>query len=73
MTNAPLQQAIDNIYASLLNDNEDIDLRIAELKSVLGTEKKVTFEAAKLAQNSRPGRRMMQSYFKKRGLIVEFA
>lgn len=73
MTDKPLQQAIENIYASLLNDNEDIDLRIDELKYALGSEKTVTVDPARLAENTRQGRRMMQSYFRRRGVNVEFS
>jgi hypothetical protein len=73
MTKAAIDQALENIYTSLNNDNEDIDLRIAELKQALGAEKSVTVNTARLAQNNREGRKMMQSYFKKRGVIVEFS
>jgi hypothetical protein len=57
----------------LHNDNEDIDLRIAELKKALGPQKTVIVEPARLKQNTRQGRRMMQSYFKRHGVIVEFS
>lgn len=73
MTEKAVQQAIENIYTSLQNDNENIDVRINELKKALGQEKNVTFEAARLAENSRQGRRFMQAYFKKRGLLVDFS
>lgn len=73
MTALTKEQALENVYASLTNDNEDIDLHIAALKSALGGEKAVTIDPARLPQNNRQGRKMMQSYFKKRGVIVTFA
>jgi hypothetical protein len=72
MTKLNLNEALENIYTSLNNDNEDIDLHIAKLKDALAPEKTVTVDAARLAQNNREGRKMMQSYFKKRGVIVTF-
>ena len=70
-----LNTAKEAIYTSLENGNEDIDLHIKNLKGALkeSGEKQVEFEAARLAQNNRDGRKMMQSYFKKRGVKVVFA
>ena len=74
MTNTNLQQALENIYTSLNNDNEDIDLHISALKTAMTAEgqKSVAVDTARLAQNNRQGRKMMQSYFKKRGVAVTF-
>jgi hypothetical protein len=70
-----LQQAIDNIYASLKADNADLDQHIAALKATMAREgvKEAVFEPAKLAQNNRSGRKLMQSYFRKKGVNVTFA
>jgi hypothetical protein len=70
-----LQQAIDNIYASLKADNADLDQHIAALKATMAREgvKEAVFEPAKLAQNNRSGRKLMQSYFRKKGISVTFA
>jgi len=75
MSDLTLSQAMDNVYASLRANNEDIDLHIAALKGALEREglKQATFEPAKLAQNNRQGRKTMQAYFRKRGVAVEFA
>lgn len=73
MTKPGLDEALENIYASLNNDNEDIDLHIANLKKALAPEKTVTVDPARLAHNNREGRKMMQSYFKRRGVIVTFS
>jgi len=75
MSDLTLSQAIDNIYASLNNDNEEIDLHIAALKAAMAREgvKEAVFETAKLAQSNRQGRKIMQSYFKKRGVSVAFS
>ena len=70
-----LNEAIDNIYASLKANNADIDTHIAALKAAMAKEgvKEAVFDPAKLAQNNRQGRKMMQAYFKKRGVNVGFA
>ena len=75
MSDLTLSQAIDNIYASIKNNNEDIDLHIAALKGAMAAEgvKEAVFEPAKLAQNNRQGRKTMQAYFKKKGVPVSFA
>jgi hypothetical protein len=69
-----LSQAIDNIYTSINNDNEDLDTHIAALKAAMAREgaKEAVFESAKLAQSNRQGRKIMQSYFKKKGIAVAF-
>ena len=72
MANAALDQALENIYTSVNGNNEDIDLHIASLKKALGDEKAVTFDTAKMLHKNRQSRKMMQSYFKKRGLTVNF-
>lgn len=74
MTSTILQQALENIYTSLNNDNEDIDLHIAALKKAMveNNQKTITVASDRLAQNNRQGRKMMQSYFKKRGVAVAF-
>lgn len=69
-----LNDAIEAIYTSLDNNNEDIDLHIANLKTALKAEgvKDATFKPERLAQNNRQGRKMMEAYFKKRGVSVVF-
>lgn len=75
MSDLTLNQAIDNIYASLNNDNEDIDSHIAALKAAMAREgvKEAVFETTRLAQSNRQGRKLMQSYFKKKGVAVAFS
>lgn len=69
-----LNTAKEAIYTSMQNDNEDIDLHIKNLKSSMQSEglKEISFEPSRLAQNNRSGRKMMQSYFKKRGVKITF-
>lgn len=69
-----IEEATEAVYESLAQDNLDIDLHIVNLKNALGAagEKEATFNPDKLAQNNRAGRKMMQSYFKKRGVKVVF-
>ena len=75
MSDLSLSQAIDNIYASIKNNNEDLDTHIAALKAAMASEgaKEAVFEPAKLAQSNRQGRKIMQSYFKKKGIAVAFS
>jgi hypothetical protein len=70
-----VSQATDAIYSSIQNGNEDLDLHIAALKGAMAKEgvKEATFETSKLAQPNRQGRKLMQSYFKKKGVNVTFA
>lgn len=70
-----VEQALENIYTSLQNDNDDIDTHIGELKAALTPlgKNEIAVDPARLAQNNRQGRKMMQAYFKKRGLIVTFS
>jgi hypothetical protein len=70
-----IEQSIEKIYESLNNDNADIDLHIANLKNALIAEgkKEAVFEPGRLAQNNREGRKMMQAYFRKRGVAVSFS
>ncbi len=70
-----VSEALEQIYASLANDNAEIDARIRDLKAALAGEgvKEAVVEPTRLAQNNRQGRKMMQSYFKKRGVAVVFA
>jgi hypothetical protein len=70
-----LAAAIDNIYASLAANNEELDAHITALKAALARDgvSEAVFEPSKLAQNNRQGRKLMQAYFKKRGVAVSFA
>ncbi|MCB9982634.1 MAG: hypothetical protein H6861_03030 [Rhodospirillales bacterium] len=75
MSALSVDEAKEAVYTSLTNDNEDIDLHIANLKTAMSVagEKEAVFEPDRLVQNNRAGRKMMQSYFKKRGVKVSFA
>ncbi|KAB2772408.1 hypothetical protein F9K97_05485 [Brucella anthropi] len=67
-------EATDRIYESLQADNVDIDLHIAALKAALERAglKEAVFDPAKLVQNNRSGRKLMQAYFRQRGVMVKF-
>ena len=69
-----IAQALEDIYTALHANNDGLDARIAALKAALETEgaREVVVDASRLPNNSRPGRRMMQTYFKKRGVVVVF-
>jgi hypothetical protein len=68
-------EATNRIYESLRSDNADIDMHIAALKAALAREglKEAVFDPARLAQNNRSGRKLMQAYFRQRGVAVKFS
>jgi len=69
-----VEEAIDGIYASLQADNAELDQHIATLKAALARagRKEAVFDPARLAQNNRQGRKLMQAYFRQRGVTVTF-
>lgn len=69
-----VQNAIDAIYESLKQDNLELDARIKELKDAMiaAGEKTAMFDTNKIAQNNRQGRKLMQSYFKQKGVKIDF-
>ena len=69
-----LEQAIEAIYTSLENNNEDIDVHIVNLKAVMAENglTEAMFKSERLPINNREGRKTMQAYFKKRGVKVGF-
>jgi predicted nucleic acid-binding Zn ribbon protein len=75
VTELTVAEATDRIYQSLADDNADLDMHIATLKAALAREgqKEAVFDPAKLAQNNRSGRKLMQAYFRQRGVTVKFA
>ncbi len=75
MTEPTVAEATDRIYASLQADNEDLDIHIATLKAAMAREgvKEAVFDPAKLAQCNRSGRKLMQAYFRQRGVKVGFS
>ena len=74
MTNTAVNKALDDVYASLNNENLGLDECILALKIALFAEGKKSFEAdpARIPHPNRQGKKLMQSYFKKRGLAVTF-
>ena len=74
MSDLTVSAAIEAIYASLKADNADLDQHIAALRKALADagQSVATFDPKRLAQNNRQGRKLMQSYFRKRGVEVAF-
>lgn len=72
MSALTVEQALENIYTSLQNNNEAIDAHIAQLKEALAPEKEVTVDSSRIPVPNREGRKTMQAYFKKRGVVVNF-
>lgn len=75
MSEQTVAEVTDKIYASIQSDNADIDLHIADLKQALAREgaKEAVFDPGKLAHNNRSGRKLMQAYFRQRGVTVKFS
>jgi len=75
VTEPTVADAIDRVYVSIQSDNADIDARIATLKAALAREglKEAVFDPARLVQNNRSGRKLMQAYFRQRGVTVKFS
>ncbi|WP_027058684.1 hypothetical protein [Mesorhizobium loti] len=75
MTEVTVAEATENIYASLRADNAELDAHIAALKAALTRQgiKQAVFDPTKLAQGNRSGRKLMQAYFRQRGVSVSFS
>jgi len=67
--------AVENIYASLRADNTDLLEHIAALKAAMEREgvKEAVFDPAKLAQGNRQGRKLMQAFFRQKGVKITFS
>ncbi|EJK87268.1 hypothetical protein G6L94_08830 [Agrobacterium rhizogenes] len=74
MSEPTVADAINRIYESLQADNADIDLYITNLKAALTRAglKEAVFDPARLAHNNRSGRKLLQAYFRQRGVTVKF-
>ena len=75
MSEVTVAEATDSIYASLRANNADIDAHIATLRAALTREgmKQAVFDPNRMAQNNRSGRKLMQAYFRQRGVSVRFS
>jgi hypothetical protein len=74
MSAVTVDQAIEEVYNALHNDNRDLDHHISALKRALAAagRKEAVFQCTRLAQNNRHGRKTMESYFRQRGIDVVF-
>lgn len=70
-----VKAALEAVHAALNDNNQGLDGCIAALKAALAQagQKTVTMDQTRLPQNNRQGRKMLQTYFKKRGVVVEYA
>ena len=75
MSEPTVAEAVERIYGSLQADNADIDVHIATLKAALAREgvKEAVFDPVRLVQNNRSGRKLMQAYFRQRGVTVKYS
>lgn len=74
MNEVSIAQVTEAIYASIRNDNEELDAHIAALKAAMAREglTTATFETSRLLQPNRQGRKLMQSYFRRKGVTIGF-
>ena len=74
MSEPTVAEATSRIYESLQANNADIDLHIATLKSALARAglTEAIFDPARLAHNNRSGRKLLQAYFRQRGVAVKY-
>jgi hypothetical protein len=72
LSDLTLAEATANIYTSLREDNADLELHVAALKAAMAREgaAEAVFEVSKLAQPNRQGRKLLQAYFRKKGIAV---
>jgi hypothetical protein len=70
-----VKEALERAYESLHQNNAGLDKAIEALKAALHASgmATVSMEKERLPQNNRQGRKMLQTYFKKRGVVVTFA
>ena len=70
-----VKQAVEAVHASLNDNNSGLDKTIENLKAALVATgaKSVEMDKERLPQNNRQGRKMLQTYFKKRGVVVTYA
>ena len=70
-----IKQALETVHESLNNNNQGLDPAIAALKAAMAAkgDKTVLMDKTRLPQNNRQGRKMLQTYFKKRGVVVEYS
>lgn len=75
MSEPSVEDATKRIYESLHADNADIDLHIATLKAAMAQAglKEAVFDPAKISQSNRSGRKLMQAYFRQRGVAIKFS
>lgn len=73
MSTTAVEQALENIYTSVNGNNENIEQYIVELKKALDGKKDVTVDTSRLVYRNRQSRKIMQSFFKKRGVLVSFS
>jgi len=70
--NAAVTEALENIYMSINGNNENLDQYIGDLKKALNGGKDVTVDVKRIPVRNRQGRKLMQSVFKKRGILLTF-
>ena len=74
MSEKTVAEATNRIYESLQANNADLDTHIAALKAALtqAGQKEAEFDPERIVQNNRQGRKLMQAYFRQRGVTVKF-
>lgn len=70
-----VNDALEQVHHALNDQNIGLDSAMAALKAALHAQNEhtVVMDPTRLPQNNRQGRKMLQTYFKKRGVQVAFA
>jgi hypothetical protein len=70
-----IDEIVEDIYEQLSRDNEGLDPLIKEVKLAMAEsgQDQLLMQTDRLAQNNRQGRKLLQAYFRQRGVKVEFA
>lgn len=68
------ETVLEAVYAALHANNAGLDPLIGRLKMALAAEgrRDIQVQKERLPQNNRQGRKMLQTYFRKRGVEVVF-
>lgn len=74
MSELTVEDATNRVYESLQADNAELDTHIANLKASLTRAglKEAIVDPTRLPHNNRSGRKLMQAYFRQRGVTVKF-
>jgi len=67
-------EALELVYTAIQNDNRELMPAMAALKTAMAAEgvKEVEVDPKRLPNPNRQGRKLMQAFFRQRGIAVTF-